>query len=53
MHSILHSANGALDVPDEKIVKSIEFGICKVNFAIELRVAYTKWVRKIFKKADV
>lgn len=40
---VLHGASG---VPDEAIINSIKLGICKVNFATELRVAYTKGVRE-------
>jgi len=38
---VLHGASG---VPDEAVRHSIELGICKVNFATELRAALTKGV---------
>ncbi|OYO59409.1 fructose-1,6-bisphosphate aldolase, class II [Lachnotalea glycerini] len=41
---VLHGASG---LPDTTVIKAIELGICKVNFATELRAAYTKGVRKI------
>lgn len=41
---VLHGATG---VPDSSVKKSIELGICKVNFATELRVAATNAVRSI------
>lgn len=47
---VLHGASG---VPDEMVVKSIELGICKVNFATELRVAYTKGVRQILEDEKI
>ncbi|WP_091236986.1 class II fructose-1,6-bisphosphate aldolase [Anaerobium acetethylicum] len=40
---VLHGASG---VPDDMVRQSIELGICKVNFATELRVAFTKGVRQ-------
>ena len=41
---MLHGASG---VPDEAVQKTIGLGICKVNFATELRDAYTKAVRPV------
>ena len=41
---VLHGASG---VPDEAVQKTIGLGICKVNFATELRDAYTKAVRPV------
>ena len=41
---VLHGASG---VPDETVKESILRGICKVNYATELRVAYTSGVREI------
>ena len=41
---VLHGASG---VPDEMVSRAVELGICKVNFATELRVAYTDGVRKV------
>lgn len=40
---VLHGASG---VPDEDVRDCIALGISKVNFATELRVAYTKGVRE-------
>lgn len=40
---VLHGASG---VPDDMVRRSIELGICKVNFATELRVAFTKGIRQ-------
>jgi tagatose 1,6-diphosphate aldolase GatY/KbaY len=41
---VLHGASG---IPDEMVRHSIELGICKVNYATELRAAFTKGVRKV------
>ena len=40
---VLHGASG---LPDSEIRQCIRLGICKVNFATELRVAYTQGVRE-------
>lgn len=40
---VLHGGSG---IPDEMIKKTIELGICKVNFATELRAAMTTAVRQ-------
>ena len=40
---VLHGSSG---IPDEDVKKAISLGICKVNFATELRVAYTDAVKK-------
>ena len=40
---VLHGASG---LPEEDIKESISRGICKVNFATELRIAYTEGVKK-------
>ncbi|MBQ9860569.1 MAG: class II fructose-bisphosphate aldolase [Clostridia bacterium] len=39
---VLHGSSG---VPDEDVRRAISLGVCKVNFATELRVAYTEGVR--------
>lgn len=39
---VLHGSSG---VPDEDVRRAITLGVCKVNFATELRVAYTEAVR--------
>ena len=40
---VLHGSSG---IPDEDVKKAIALGICKVNFATELRVAYSEAVKK-------
>lgn len=40
---VLHGSSG---VPDEDVQHAISLGVCKVNFATELRTAYTGAVRK-------
>ena len=40
---VLHGASG---VPDEAVRESIRRGICKVNFATELRIAFSDGVNK-------
>lgn len=40
---VLHGASG---LSEEAVVESIKRGICKVNFATELRIAYTDGVRE-------
>lgn len=40
---VLHGSSG---VPDEDVQRAITLGVCKVNFATELRVAYTQAVRE-------
>lgn len=47
---VLHGASG---VPDKDVRKAIEIGICKVNFATELRAAMTKGVREALKDDNV
>lgn len=44
---VLHGSSG---IPDEDIVKAISLGICKVNFATELRVAYSDAVKACLQK---
>lgn len=39
---VLHGSSG---VPDEDVARAISLGVCKVNFATELRAAYTAAVR--------
>ena len=43
---VLHGSSG---VPDKDVQKAISLGICKVNFATELRVAYTEAVKECIK----
>ncbi len=45
---VLHGASG---LSDEDVRECIERGICKVNFATELRVAYTDGCKKVFAEA--
>ncbi len=40
---VLHGASG---VPDEAVQESIRRGICKVNFATELRIAFSNGVKQ-------
>ncbi|MEG0050984.1 MAG: class II fructose-1,6-bisphosphate aldolase [Terrisporobacter sp.] len=40
---VLHGGSG---IPDAKVQESIKRGICKVNYATELRIAFTKGVTK-------
>lgn len=41
---VLHGASG---VPDEAVRETIQRGICKVNYATELRIAYSKGVKEV------
>ena len=41
---VLHGASG---ITDEEVADCVKRGICKVNFATELRAAYTRAVRKL------
>lgn len=41
---VLHGTSG---VPDEAVKECIKRGICKVNYATDLRIAYTKGVKEI------
>lgn len=43
---VLHGASG---VPDEAVRESIGRGICKVNYATELRIAYSDGVKEVLK----
>ncbi|SJZ46046.1 tagatose 1,6-diphosphate aldolase GatY/KbaY [Pilibacter termitis] len=47
---VLHGTSG---VPDEQVRKAIAGGICKVNYATDLRIAYTKGVRETLKDETV
>lgn len=42
---VLH---GASDVPDEYVRRAIELGVCKVNVATELKIAFSTAVKKWF-----
>ncbi len=41
---VLHGASG---LSDESVIECIKEGICKVNFATELRIAYSDGVKKV------
>ncbi|HEK4822154.1 TPA: class II fructose-bisphosphate aldolase, partial [Clostridioides difficile] len=41
---VLHGGSG---IPDEVIKESIKRGICKVNYATELRIAYSNGVKDV------
>lgn len=45
---VLHGASG---LSDEAVMESIKRGICKVNFATELRIAYSEGVKKVLADA--
>lgn len=40
---VLHGGSG---IPDSKVQESIRRGICKVNYATELRIAYTDGIKR-------
>ena len=40
---VLHGTSG---VPDEQVTTSVKNGICKVNYATDLRIAFTKGVKE-------
>ena len=42
---VLHGTSG---VPDEAVKECIKRGICKVNYATDLRIAFTKGVNEVF-----
>lgn len=44
---VLHGTSG---VPDEAVKECIKRGICKVNYATDLRIAFTKGVNKVLKE---
>ena len=44
---VLHGASG---VPDEAVRESIRRGICKVNYATELRIAYSDGVKDVLNR---
>lgn len=47
---VLHGTSG---VAEEQVRRCIEAGICKVNYATELRIAYTQGVRDILHNGTV
>ena len=44
---VLHGGSG---IPDWKVQEAIKRGICKVNYATELRIAYTNGINKYLKE---
>lgn len=42
---VLHGTSG---VPDATVTECVKRGICKVNYATDLRIAFTKGVKKVF-----
>ncbi len=44
---VLHGASG---VPDEAVRETIGRGICKVNYATELRIAYSRGVKEVIER---
>ena len=44
---VLHGASG---VPEDAVRQAIELGICKVNFATELRIAYSDGIKAYLQK---
>ena len=44
---VLHGASG---VPDTSVQEAIQRGICKVNYATELRIAFSEGVKEYLSK---
>lgn len=44
---VLHGTSG---VPDEAVRESIRRGICKANYATELRIAYSNGVKEVLER---
>ncbi len=44
---VLHGTSG---VPNEAVKECIRRGICKVNYATDLRIAFSKGVKKVLKE---
>ncbi len=44
---VLHGTSG---VPDEQVIRCVSMGICKVNYATDLRIAYTYGVKRYMKE---
>lgn len=44
---VLHGTSG---VPDEQVIRCVSMGMCKVNYATDLRIAYTYGVKKYIKE---
>lgn len=45
---VLHGTSG---VPDEVVAECIRRGICKVNYATDLRIAFSKGVNSMLREA--
>lgn len=46
---VLHGTSG---VPDEVVTECVNRGICKVNYATDLRIAFTKGVKKVLESNE-
>lgn len=44
---VLHGTSG---VPDEIVTECVNRGVCKVNYATDLRIAFTKGVKKVLEE---
>lgn len=44
---VLHGTSG---VPDDQVIRCVSMGMCKVNYATDLRIAYTYGVKKYIKE---
>ena len=44
---VLHGTSG---VPDEQVIEAIKLGICKVNYATDLRIAFTNGIKSYMKE---
>lgn len=47
---VLHGTSG---IPDETVQECVRRGICKVNYATDLRIEFTKGVRRILQEESV
>ncbi len=43
---VLHGTSG---VPDEQVIECIKTGVCKVNYATDLRIAFTRGIKEYMK----
>ena len=44
---VLHGTSG---VPDDQVIRCVSMGMCKVNYATDLRISYTYGVKKYMKE---
>lgn len=44
---VLHGTSG---VPDDQVIRCVSMGMCKVNYATDLRIAYTYGVKRYMKE---